>query len=135
MMTGKKTFPDSSRSLEKMKKTILLLINLLTLALPVMAQGDAAACGVVGVMIVFYLVFVLVMLAIGITIIIVIFKYIKRDSISRGDNPNKAWFALLGLLGLLIYLLTRPQGVVMPCPHCRQNRMQGLPRCPHCGNP
>jgi hypothetical protein len=118
----------------EMKKFILSLIGLLFFALPVFAQNDAAACGIVGVMLVVYLVVLLVMLAIGITIAVLIFKFIKKDAIARGDNPSKAWFALLGLLGLLIYVLTRPQGNVLPCPSCGQSRMQGLPRCPHCGN-
>ncbi|MEP6904098.1 MAG: hypothetical protein ABJA66_20435 [Actinomycetota bacterium] len=117
-----------------MKKIGLVLTMLLSLALPVLAQNDAAACGIVGVVLVVYLVIFLVVLAIGITVAVIIFKFIKKDAIARGDNPSKAWFALLGLLGLLIYVLTRPQGNVMPCPSCGKSRMQGLPRCPHCGN-
>ncbi len=107
---------------------------ILSLILPVFAQNDAAACGVVGVMLVIYLLVLLFIFAIAIVVIVVIFKYIKKDALARGDNPNKAWFALLGLLGLLIYVLTRPQGNVFPCQSCGQSRMQGLPRCPHCGN-
>lgn len=117
-----------------MKKIVLFLSMLLSLALPVLAQNDGAACGIIGVMLVVYLLILLVVLAIAVTVIIIIFKYIKKDAMARGDNPNKAWFALLGLLGLLIYVLTRPQGNVMPCPSCGKSRMQGLPRCPHCGN-
>lgn len=118
-----------------MKKIGLFLSLLLGPALPALAQNDAAACGVVGAAIVVYLLFLLFAVAVGVTIVVIIFKYIKKDAISRGDSPGKAWFALLGLIGLLIYLLTRPQGNLLPCPHCRANRMQGLPRCPHCGNP
>ena len=117
-----------------MKKIGLFLAMLLSLALPVFAQNDGAACGAIGIILVVYLVILLVILAIAVTVIIIIFKYIKKDATARGDNPSKAWFALLGLLGLLIYVLTRPQGNVMPCPSCGQGRMQGLPRCPHCGN-
>jgi hypothetical protein len=126
----------------KMLKNIgSTLLSLLLLSLPILAQrrndpdaDAAAACGLMGCGIFAYLAFIGIMLAIGIAVIVIIFKFIKKDAIARGDNPSKAWFALLGLLGLLIYVLTRPQGNVMPCPSCGQSRMQGLPRCPHCGN-
>ncbi|HEY0429583.1 MAG TPA: hypothetical protein VGC76_17515 [Pyrinomonadaceae bacterium] len=126
-----------------LKNTGLALLSLLLLSLPIFAQRRndaddtaAAACGTVGcgAFAIVYLLIILVMLGGAVAIVIFIFKYIKKDAIARGDNPNKSWFALLGLLGLLIYVLTRPQGNVMPCPSCGQPRMQGLPRCPHCGN-
>jgi|SRR5436190_2539393 len=101
------------------------------------ADDDAAACGVMGCGLVVWLVMMVVMLGIGVTVIVLIFKFIKRDAISRGmPNANSIpWLALLGLVGLVIYLLTRPQGDVLPCPHCNQGRMQGLQFCPHCGQP
>src|SRR5512141_2266582 len=78
--------------------------------------GAGAACGLMGCGIVMYLLFLAVILGLAIALIVVIFKYIKRDSLARG-MPNASsmpWLALLGLLGLLIYLLMRPQGNVMP---------------------
>jgi len=121
----------------KMLKNIgSALLSLLLLSLPILAQRDdeAAAMAACGAFALVYIVIILFMLAVAVVIIVIIFKYIKKDAMARGDNPSKAWFALLGLLGLLIYVLTRPQGNVMPCPSCGQSRMQGLPRCPHCGN-
>lgn len=117
-----------------MKKIGLFLAMLLSLALPVLAADETAACGAIGLILVVYLVILLFILAIIVVVTVIIFKFIKKDAIARGDNPSKAWFALLGLLGLLIYVLTRPQGNVMPCPSCGKSRMQGLPRCPSCGN-
>lgn len=125
--------------MKNLKNAVLSLISLLFFSLPSIAAQSradeeaavAAACGAFAIVYVLILLFVL---AISIVVIVIIYKYIKKDAIARGDNPSKAWFALLGLLGLLIYILTRPQGNVMPCPGCGQNRMQGLPRCPHCGN-
>ena len=123
-----------------LKNTATALLSLLFLSLPILAQRRnaddeaAAAVAACGAFAVVYILILLFVLAISIVIIVVIYKWIKKDAISRGDNPSKAWFALLGLLGLLIYVLTRPQGNTMPCTSCGQNRMQGLPRCPHCGN-
>ena len=126
--------------MKNLKTPIFALLNVLALSLPVFAQRNndpdpGAACGLVGCGIVVWLIVMAVVLGIAITVAVIIFKFIKNDAIARGDNPGKAWLALLGLLGLPIYVLTRPQGVVMPCPSCGKNRMQGTPRCPHCGNP
>lgn len=124
-----------------LKNTVFALLNFLALSFPVLAQyrssepDPSAACGLIGCGIVVYLLIIGAVIVGSIVVVIVIYKFIKRDAIARGDSPGKAWLALLGLLGLLIYVLTRPQGNVMPCPSCGQSRMQGLPRCPHCGNP
>ena len=101
-------------------------------------SGDpTAACGVVGCGIIVYLLVMLLIVAGAIALIVFIIRWIGRDATSRGmPNANSVkWFGLLGLLGLLIYVLQRPQGNTLPCPHCGQPRMQGLPRCPHCGQP
>ena len=124
-----------------MKKTASLMLFLLTFtngATFAFAQGDQA-CGALGcgVGIIVYLLIILVMLGGAVALIVFIIKWIRRDATARG-MPNAdtiKWFGLLGLLGLLIYVLQRPQGNVMPCPSCGQSRMQGLPQCPHCGNP
>jgi uncharacterized oligopeptide transporter (OPT) family protein len=123
-----------------MKKIVslpLALILNLMLSVTAFAQGGApAACGCMAGMVIVYLLFIAAIFAIFITVIVLIFKYIKKDAIARGmPNANSVcWLALLGLLGLLIYVLTRPQGNILPCPHCGKGRMQGLPRCPNCGN-
>ena len=100
-------------------------------------SGPGAACGLMSCGILVYILLMLLIVAGSIAIIVFIFRWIGRDATARG-MPNASsikWLALLGLLGLLIYVLTRPQGNVMPCPRCGKPRMQGLPQCPHCGQP
>ncbi|MGI8467909.1 MAG: hypothetical protein ACR2N3_05600 [Pyrinomonadaceae bacterium] len=100
--------------------------------------GDpTAACGMMGCGVVIYLLVMLGIVAAGIAVTVFIIRWIGRDATARGmANANSIkWLGLLGLLGLLIYVLQRPQGNVMPCPHCGKPRMQGTPRCPHCGQP
>ena len=116
---------------------LTLLASTATLAFG-QSNSGGDACGVLacaggGVL---YLLILALCLAIPVVIIIVIVKFIGKDATARGmPNANSIkWLGLLGLLGLIIYLLQRPQGNVMPCPSCGQNRMQGLPNCPHCGN-
>ena len=99
--------------------------------------GAGAACGAMGIFLVIWLVLILAMLAIAVGVVYFVIRYIKRDSIARGLSPNSSikWLGLLGLLGLLIYVLQRPPGNVMPCPRCGKSRMQGLSHCPNCGQP
>ncbi len=101
------------------------------------SDSDGAACGIVACGMLFYLLMIAVMLGISVLIIVLIFKFIKRDALARGmpSASTMPWLALAGLMGLLIYVLLRPQGNVMPCPSCGQQRMQGLQTCPHCGRP
>lgn len=121
---------------------MLFLLTLTSGATFVFAQGDGdsgAACGALGcgVFAIVYILIILVVLGGAVALIVFIIKWIRRDATARG-MPNAdsiKWFGLLGLLGLLIYVLQRPQGNVMPCPSCGQSRMQGLPQCPHCGKP
>jgi hypothetical protein len=37
------------------------------------------------------------------------------------------------VIGLIVYLFSRPPGLLVPCPHCGKKRMEGSATCPHCG--
>jgi hypothetical protein len=120
---------------------LLALIFVLS-ATFVFAQTDedaaaGAACGMVACGMLFYFLIIAAMLGFSVLIIVLIWKFIRRDAIARGmpNATSMPWLALAGLMGLLIYVLIRPQGNVMPCPTCGQQRMQGLPTCPQCGRP
>ncbi len=122
--------------MKQLTRQAFSMLFILSLSIPILADAGppAGACGVMGCAVIVYLLILAVALAIGIGIVVFIFKWIKKDARSRGmPNADSICFlALLGLLGLLIYVLTRPQGNVMPCPSCGQPRMQGLARCPQC---
>ena len=130
--------PRSRNTIMKiLKYSPLALLFLLGFSVSIFADDPAAACGAAGCGIVVWLIMMIAMFAFFIGLIIFIFKWIKKDAISRG-MPNAgsiSWLALLGLLGLLIYVLQRPQGNMFSCPHCGKQRMQGLTHCPHCGQP
>ena len=130
-----------------MKRTKSLLVFLLILTSTsttgfAQSGGDAGgacgalACGVGGILYILIVILIIaVSLAVPIAIIIVVIKFIRKDAISRG-MPNAdsiKWLGLLGLLGLVIYLLQRPDTMFLPCPGCGKPRMPGQP-CPHCGN-
>jgi ABC-type tungstate transport system substrate-binding protein len=63
--------------------------------------------------------------------------WVARDAKSRGMDNSILWMVLVmltGIIGLIIYLLVRPQGNLVPCTHCGNKRLQVSAKCPHCGN-
>jgi hypothetical protein len=37
------------------------------------------------------------------------------------------------VLGLVVYIFSRPQGKIVPCEKCGNKRLQASAQCPHCG--
>jgi len=92
------------------------------------AAASCAACGGG------FLFVIIAALAINIAILV----WVARDAKARGMDSSVIWMLLVffaGLLGLVIYLLSRPKGNVVSCPSCNNKRLQASAKCPHCGNP
>lgn len=67
---------------------------------------------------------------------IALLVWVARDAKARGMDSAILWMLLVlffPLLGILLYLLTRPKGNVVPCPNCGNKRLEASVRCPHCG--
>jgi uncharacterized protein len=63
--------------------------------------------------------------------------WVARDSKARGMDGAVLWIILVmftNILGLILYLLSRPSGNLMRCPHCANKKLQVSARCPHCGH-
>ena len=106
--------------MKKTERPLLFLLILMSTSITGFANDDGAACAMAGCGIVVYILILAVSLAIPIVLIVVIIKFIRKDATSRG-MPNAdtiKWLGLLGLLGLVIYLLQRPDVVLMACPTC-----------------
>src|SRR5713226_9418715 len=87
------------------------------------------ACGCLG----FLGLIVVGVIALNIALLI----WVARDAKSRGMDNAVVWMILVmltGIIGLIIYLFTRPQGNLTPCPQCGNKRLQMSAKCPHCGN-
>ena len=68
---------------------------------------------------------------------IVLLIWVARDAKNRGMDNAVVWMILVmftGIIGLIIYIFTRPQGNLVPCPQCANKRLQVSAKCPHCGN-
>jgi len=67
---------------------------------------------------------------------IALLVWVARDAKARGMDSAVLWMLLVfftSVIGLIIYLLSRPQGNVIPCNNCGNRRLQASVRCPHCG--
>jgi disulfide bond formation protein DsbB len=87
------------------------------------------ACGCLG----FFGLIMVGIIALNIALLI----WVARDAKSRGMDNAVVWMILVmltGIIGLIIYLFTRPQGNLAPCPQCGNKRLQVSAKCPHCGN-
>jgi disulfide bond formation protein DsbB len=87
------------------------------------------ACGCLG----FFGLIMVGIIALNIALLI----WVARDAKSRGMDNAVVWMILVmltGIIGLIIYLFTRPQGNLVPCPQCGNKRLQVSAKCPHCGN-
>lgn len=112
---------------------LLLPATTLFSSTPVRAQSaaeeDVAACAACG-----SLAFILVIIFV---INVAILVWVARDAKARGMSSPLGWLILIfftGVLGLIIFILSRPKGALAPCPHCGNKRLGAMVKCPHCGN-
>lgn len=92
------------------------------------AASGAAAAGCCGT----FILIPIVLFVLSIAMLV----WVARDAKARGMDSAVLWMALvffLNLLGLVIYLLSRPQGNLIACPNCHNKRLQASVKCPHCG--
>jgi len=88
------------------------------------AAGCLACSGFIG--------FLIALFAINIAILV----WVARDAKARGMDSAILWMLLVmftGIIGLIVYLLVRPQGNMIQCSNCHNKRLQASLRCPHCG--
>lgn len=123
----------------KQIKSFGALSMLLILWSPVLAQraaddaGACAGCGICGGSMVMMILIPVAIFALNIALLV----WVARDAKSRGMDSAVLWMALVmftSVIGLLIYILSRPQGNLVTCPSCGNNRLQASAKCPHCGN-
>jgi len=100
------------------------------------AGEDAAACGACGACgagIAVLIAIPIAILALNIALLI----WVARDAKSRGMDSAVMWMILVMLtsvIGLIIYIFSRPQGNLVQCQNCHNKRLQASAKCPHCGN-
>jgi uncharacterized membrane protein YhaH (DUF805 family) len=120
-----------------MRKSALALLctGVVLFTSAALAQNDGstaagvASCGICGS---FFIFFLLAIIALNIAILV----WVARDAKARGMDSAILWMLLVfftGFIGLIIYILVRPQGSMVQCPNCGNKRLQTSVKCPHCG--
>lgn len=108
---------------------LLLVVGILLLALtPAFADSGNATGACCASSCVLYVVIVLV-------INVLILAWVVSDAHKRGTT-SVGWFLIVfifGLIGLIAYLVMRPQGKLQACSNCGQMRPITALICPHCG--
>jgi uncharacterized membrane protein YhaH (DUF805 family) len=97
------------------------------------AATGTACCGGMAVMIILAVVVPIVILVLNIALLI----WVARDAKNRNMDSAVMWMILVmftGPIGLIIYIFSRPQGVLIRCEECGNSRLQASRKCPHCGN-
>jgi len=77
----------------------------------------------------------IVLMIAWIALVIALLVWVARDAKARGLDSSILWMLLVmgfGPIGLVIYLLARPRGDLIPCPNCGNKRLQISVKCPHC---
>jgi hypothetical protein len=115
-----------------MKKTAFALFvsGLALTAAPAFAADAGAAAGCALCSTFLFIPVIIVVLD------ILLLVWVARDAKARGLDNGVLWMLLVfftSFVGLIIYLLARPQGNVVECPNCHNNRLQASVKCPHCG--
>lgn len=97
------------------------------------AAAGAAGCAVCGTLGMFAILIPIAFVALNIALLV----WVARDAKSRGMDSAVLWMILVmftSVIGLMIYLFSRPQGELMQCSHCNNRRLKASAKCPHCGN-
>lgn len=113
-----------------------LLLSSLALAQRPGGPNDAescAACGACGAGGAVLIIIPIAFFALNIALLV----WVARDAKSRGMDSAVLWMVLVmftSVIGLIIYIFSRPQGNLIQCSSCGNNRLQASAKCPHCGN-
>jgi uncharacterized membrane protein YhaH (DUF805 family) len=92
------------------------------------AASGLAGCGCCGTFIAIPIILVVLNIA--------LLVWVARDAKARGMDSSVLWMLLVfftSFIGLIIYILSRPQGNLVACPNCGNQKLQAAVRCPHCG--
>ena len=103
------------------------------------AAAAAAATGIAGMGVACcFLYFLMIAVFVGAYIFTAI--WIMKDAKARNSENAQlvtilGWIPATWVIGLIVHLVTRPKGNLVPCPHCQKKRLEGSATCPHCGQP
>lgn len=99
-------------------------------------EEDAMAAGALGMAGCSFCGVLLIIPVVIIVLNIALLIWVAKDAKSRGMDNSVMWMLVvlcLSVIGLVIYLNSRPAGILVGCRNCGNQRLQMSVRCPHCG--
>jgi uncharacterized membrane protein YhaH (DUF805 family) len=96
--------------------------------------GTCAACGTCGAGLGAMILVPIAIIVLNVALLV----WVARDAKARGLDNAVMWMVLVmftSVIGLVIYIFARPQGQLIKCQNCNNNRLQASAKCPSCGNP
>jgi hypothetical protein len=94
--------------------------------------AGCAACGSAFLFIIIASVVISVLTTIAWVFVLI---WVAKDARSRGMDNGAMWVILVlftGVIGLIIYIVSRTQGELKTCRECGNKRLRASRRCPHC---
>jgi DNA-directed RNA polymerase subunit RPC12/RpoP len=70
------------------------------------------------------------------TLLVLLLAWVARDARARSVDGGAVWVLVIfltGPVGFLVYLASRPQGMLVACSRCGNKRLIAATMCPHCG--
>lgn len=106
-----------------------------TIGDPTASGATAATAGtILGLSLLSFVLLLIVSPLIFLVTEVLILAWVVKDARARGSD-GAVWLIVIWmswLLGLLVYLASRPPGMLTPCEHCGNRRLDYLKRCPYC---
>lgn len=68
--------------------------------------------------------------------LILLLAWVARDARNRDIDGGAMWVIVIffsGIVGILVYLASRPHGTLAMCENCGNRRLNYARLCPHCG--
>jgi hypothetical protein len=72
-----------------------------------------------------------------VVLVVLLMAWVAKDCRNRGIDGGAVWVLVIfltGVIGLLVYLASRPHGMLTACSVCFNQRLVYARTCPHCGN-
>jgi hypothetical protein len=95
----------------------------------------AAGCAACGGAFVFIIILSVAISIVTTIIWVFVLIWVAKDAKSRGMDNGAMWVVLVlftGVIGLVIYIVSREQGDLVLCRDCGNKRLRESRRCPHC---
>ena len=112
----------------------LLAVVFVVVIFAMMGHSGGSPVGAIGGSL--FLISMLAAVVAYIVALVLILAWVAKDARNRGVDGGAVWVIVmlfLHVIGLLVYLASRPHGILVLCPTCGNKKLAHALTCPHCG--